>query len=77
MGFASCGCQRVRYYSSPSTIDIVRQPICLECAFRANPDGLVLPGVACPSTNPMGPPEPFVMFNVMGSCRPSLPVVRA
>jgi hypothetical protein len=33
----------------------VRQPICLECAFRANPDGLeeivVLPGVAYPSVD--------------------------
>jgi hypothetical protein len=57
MGYAiimspCCGCQRVCYHNPPSTVDVVRQPICLECAFRANPDGLeevvVLPGVAYP-----------------------------
>jgi hypothetical protein len=45
MGYAiimspCCGCQRVCYYNRPSTVDVVRQPICLECVFRVNPDGL-------------------------------------
>jgi hypothetical protein len=58
MGYAiimspCCGCQRVCCYNPASTVDVVRQPICLECFFRVNPDGLkeivVPPGVADPS----------------------------
>jgi hypothetical protein len=65
MGYAvimspCCGCQRVCYYNPPSTIDVVRPPICLECVFRVNPDGLehivMARGVTYPSIDQ--PDEP-------------------
>jgi hypothetical protein len=57
MGYAvimspCCRCQRPCHIP-PSTTNVPGLPICLECVFRVNPEGLedvaVLPGVAYPS----------------------------